>query len=239
MWYGVYSVVSHRGPPAAWPDVVRLLPLHWLGGHYLLPAGWVYPHLLLLRVLFLIPLPGQQPLLLLQTGRWQPTSHHLCQSRKECPCLTWERFWIPSGCVVDCNMYIETDTHKHTHSNIHVHIQLQFHESFSGREGDTCIRSFMLVYVQENTQFLNEQTNSSHPNTQRLFLLELLFSQWIVFVSQSSSSSLLMLGVVWTHPIVTYSSWVTAQQPEVLITMGLWTKISIFHITYIFLCKCW
>lgn len=66
VWYGFYGVVSHRRPPRARPHVVRLLPLHWMGGHHLLPPGWVHAHLLLLRVLLLISLlPGQQSFLLL------------------------------------------------------------------------------------------------------------------------------------------------------------------------------
>lgn len=87
VWYGVYGLVSHRCSPGTRPHVIRLLPLHRMGGHYLLPAGRVHSYLLLLRVLLISFLPGQQSFLLLQTGRRQPASSPLHQSRQERPRL--------------------------------------------------------------------------------------------------------------------------------------------------------
>lgn len=96
---GVHRLVSHRCPPGAGPHVLRLLPLHGLGGHHPLPAGRLHPHLLLHRVL----LPGQQPLLLLQTrgrrrGRSKRVRCFCYQPCQECSRLSSGgegsgRFW--------------------------------------------------------------------------------------------------------------------------------------------------
>lgn len=86
---------------------------------------------------------------------------------------------ILSGCVGDCSLHIETYTLAHTFQH-------------------TCTHKITVTQTHIKETF-------THPNTQRQFLLELLlfFGRWIVFVSQSSSPSLLMLGVVWTLPTVT------------------------------------
>ena len=115
VWYGVYGLVSHRRPSGAGPHVVRLLPLHRLGGHHLLFAGWVLSHLLLLRVL-ITRLSGQQSFLLLQTGRWQCASSPLHQSRQKRPRLRWRR-----DSVRDCSLYIETSTQAHTPTHIYIY----------------------------------------------------------------------------------------------------------------------
>jgi len=105
VWHGVYHLVSHRLPPGAWPHVIWLLPLHWMGGHYILPARRLHPHLLI-RVLLLPLPPGQQPFLLLQTGRWQPASRLFHQSCQKRPRLRLERFLILRGCVGGlCSVY--------------------------------------------------------------------------------------------------------------------------------------
>lgn len=94
MWFGFHRVVPHRRPPGAGPHVVRLLPVHRMGGHHLLPGEQLHAHLLLLGIL-LILVPGQQSLLLLQTERGQPAVGGLAQSRQERPRLRREK--IPTS----------------------------------------------------------------------------------------------------------------------------------------------
>lgn len=103
--FGVHYLVSHWGPSWVWPHVIWLLPLFWVGGHYFQPARWIHRHLLI-RFLLVSLLPGEQPFLLLQTGRQQPTSCALHQSCQKRPRLRLEikPMWI----VDSSGLYIET-----------------------------------------------------------------------------------------------------------------------------------
>lgn len=103
--FGIHYLVSHWGPSWVWPHVIWLLPLFWVGGHYFQPARWIHRHLLI-RFLLVSLLPGEQPFLLLQTGRQQPTSCALHQSCQKRPRLRLEikPMWI----VDSSGLYIET-----------------------------------------------------------------------------------------------------------------------------------
>lgn len=96
--YGANHLVPHRCQPRAWAYVFWLLALQWMGGHHILPVGRCDAHVLV-RLFHVLAahLPGQQPFLLLQTGRWQPASSRLQQSCQKCPRLRLEILEIPRG----------------------------------------------------------------------------------------------------------------------------------------------
>lgn len=96
------------------PHVFRLLPLHRMGGHCFLLTGWRDANVLVRFLYVLVShLPGQQPLLLLKTGRCQPASSLLQQSCQKCPCLRME--------ILCVHFYLQTFAQNQTKiHDIHV-----------------------------------------------------------------------------------------------------------------------